>query len=82
MECNIREVNGQMVFENLDVNNKVAETQSNWERGFWDGQEALAKPLPSFIHNKKALMWNPYERGYWFGREMALIERNIKRESI
>jgi hypothetical protein len=27
-------------------------------------------------------MWNPYERGYWFGREMALIERNIKRESI
>lgn len=78
MDCNIK----QVVTENLDVTNKLDEVEKNWEKGFWEGQESLAKPLPSFIHNKKALMWKPYERGYWFGREMALIERNIKRESI
>ena len=81
MECNIREVNGQMVFENLDVNNKVAETQSNWERGFWDGMENHGKPLPAFVTQKYALMWTPYERGWWHGREQALLERNLDRES-
>lgn len=71
-----------MVIENLTVNENVKEMEGNWEKGFWDGIESLGKPLPSFVTQKVALMWKPYERGYWLGREVALVERNLNRDTL